>query len=188
MIFISDEDSGCRVADYDKSWKCTEYFNNHKTANDLLRTIRNKYGSKHFTAHSIVDTGNANCPRNLTDDTANPSIGKLYMDASNKTGGKVSCIYSGNYNSILNSIADDIQVQSVQLDCEPYENAEEDKCFEIYLPSGYQTDSGHPYLEGSKLFFSPPLFSDQVFRVKYWCGNYQHDYAPTDLTNSSCSD
>ena len=183
VIFVSDEDSGCRVADYDATWSCTEYFDDHKTADDLINGIKNKFGhSKIFTAHSIVDTGGANCPRSVTDDTANPSIGKLYMDTSEKTGGHVSCIYSGSYDKILNSIAEDIKVQSVQLACAPYENKEEDKCFVLTLPNNYRTNADYPYLDGSKLVFSPPLQSDQVVSVEYWCGNYQHGSEPDDLT------
>ena len=63
VIFVSDEDNACLQTDYDNA-KCKQYFQNSKTADDLLDTIKNSYGyDKHFTVHSIVDTGYPDCPR-----------------------------------------------------------------------------------------------------------------------------
>ncbi len=190
VLFVSDEDSGCKAADYEQTFTCIDYNSGYKDADDLVTAVHRRFGKqKHFTVHSIVDTGKPNCRRSLfADGTANPSVGKLYMEASEQTNGSVACIYSSNYRNILDRIAEDIAIQSIQLSCEPYENRNEDKCFVLTLPDTYVSDEGHPYLQGSKLFFSPPLYTGQVVSVGYWCTNYTHDYNPdVELAEEPCN-
>ena len=181
IIFLSDEDSGCEYTDYD-NFVCEQYFSDHQNADDLMQTVKSRFGNdKHFTAHSIVDTGNSACVRPHSEYETNiPSIGKLYMETSSKTktGGQIACIYTNSYNNVLTKIAEDIAVRSIQLECEPYENIDEQKCFELVLPDDYESNTGHPYVEGNKLILSPPLTSGQMINLEYWCTNYQHSATP----------
>ncbi len=179
VIFLSDEDSGCEYTDYD-NFICEQYFSDHQNADDLMQAVKSRFGNdKHFTAHSIVDTGNSACVRPRVEyETNNPSIGKLYMEGSSETGGQVACIYTDDYDNVLRNIAEDIAVRSIQLECEPYENIDEEKCFELVLPDDYESNEGHPYVEGNKLILDPPLTSGQVISLEYWCTNYQHSATP----------
>ena len=104
------------------------------------------------------------------------------MEASKQTDGIIECIYKSNYNSIFNNIAKSITLPSVQLTCKPYENRDTNKCLVVNLPYGYESDSGYPYLDGTKLVFSPPLSGGQEINVQYWCSNYIQDYDPNVKT------
>ena len=179
IIFLSDEDSGCEIEDYDNS-RCEKYYSNHKNADDLIKAVKSRFTSdKHFTAHSIVDTGtDNNCTKRHTEGDRNPIVGKLYMEASTKTEGLSACLYANTYDTILSNIADDIAVQSIQLDCVPFENAELSQCFNLYISENYVSDPGYPRLEGSKLILSPSLTSGQLITLKYWCANYEHTSLP----------